>query len=295
MDSLFMSCIKTCVKCSFLFIVGLFMSCNLNPSVKYTEHDILSELDGAFYKKVSKYYPVGTPDDIKYIFFLDLEHGYCETAGSRIHLYADSENWAIVFEKSGYQNRGDYSGIELDYIGNCIKYTTEKSNEYTYISNMEIIPLITGEEYERIRNKEGAEDEQFELISDSVRFVRVRDKLINIEYDPQLFIKMGVIGEYDNPRNLMSYGGLVRYLNDTQPSVIQSTEPEIKAQLLKDIPKIMTLDEFHYFSIYNEDNLPSKQELFQLIAKILVTRDSTLWKPTKEPNNHWSNWESGNL
>ncbi|MDH6310423.1 hypothetical protein M2451_003309 [Dysgonomonas sp. PFB1-18] len=295
MDSLFMGCIKICIKCSFLFIVGLFMSCKLNLSVKYTEHDILSELDGAFHKKVSKYYPVGNSDDIKYIFFLDLEHGYCETAGSRIHLYADSVNWAIVFEKSGYQNRGDYSGIELAYIGNCIKYMTEHYNGYNYIANSKSISLVSHTEYERIRNKEGGEGEQFELISDSVRFVRVRDKLINIEYDPQLFIKMGIVREYNNPRNLMSYGGLVRYLNDTQPSVVQSTESEIKEQFLKDIPKIMTLDEFHYFSIYNEDNIPSKQELFQLIAKILVTRDSTLWKPTKEPNNHWSNWESGNL
>lgn len=48
---------------------------------------------------------------------LILNMGYCETAGNRIHLYGDSTRWTIVFEKSGYQNRGPSAEIELDYIG----------------------------------------------------------------------------------------------------------------------------------------------------------------------------------
>jgi len=39
----------------------------------------------------------------------------------------------------------------------------------------------------------------------------------------------------------------------------------------------------------------SNQETFKLISKILLTKDTTYWKPTMKPNNHWSNWESGNL
>lgn len=31
---------------------------------------------------------------LDYTFFLDLEQGYCETAGSRIRLYADADRWA---------------------------------------------------------------------------------------------------------------------------------------------------------------------------------------------------------
>ncbi|RZJ47794.1 MAG: hypothetical protein EOO44_21965, partial [Flavobacterium sp.] len=80
----------------------------------FNETEILEQLDLAFYGEPSKYYPSGQPEDIKYNFFLDLEHGYCETAGNRIHLYADSTRWIIVFEKSGYQNRGTSAEIELD-------------------------------------------------------------------------------------------------------------------------------------------------------------------------------------
>lgn len=253
----------------------------------YSEIDILNELDSFFF---STYSSDKNLTNIDYIFFLDLEHGYCETASSRIHLYADSANWAIVFEKSGYQNRGGYADIELNYVGNCIDYITEQHNNQNVITNNKSIPIVTSEEYTRIADKDG-----FELIDSSITNIKVKGKVVNIEYDHQLFNDLNVIGEYDNPKKLISYGGLIRYLNNTQPILIQSSEEEIRTQLPPEIPKIMTIDKFHFSSIYNKDNPPSKQELFRLIAKVLVTKDESLWQPILEPNNHWSNWESGHL
>lgn len=87
----------------------------------------------------------------------------------------------------------------------------------------------------------------------------------------------------------------IRYLNETDSLVISATEDEIKKHIPADLPKIMTINEFHFESVYDKDNPPSTQETYQLIAKVLVTKDTTFWKPTMKPNNHWSNWESGNL
>ena len=70
---------------------------------------------------------------------------------------------------------------------------------------------------------------------------------------------------------------------------------DIKTHLPNDLPEILVIDKFHFESVYNKDSFPSKQEIYQLIAKILVTRNPDLWKPKNKPNNHWSNWESGNL
>ncbi|MBK9449871.1 MAG: hypothetical protein IPN95_10820 [Bacteroidetes bacterium] len=86
---------------------------NGGKEMAFDEKEILGELDLAFNGTPSKYFPAGQPEDIKYNFFLDLEHGYCETAGNRIHLYADSTRWVIVFEKSGYQNRGTSAEIGI--------------------------------------------------------------------------------------------------------------------------------------------------------------------------------------
>jgi hypothetical protein len=284
---------------TFIFTVVILLFNDYKPvSVQkaYTEDDILKQLDLAFKGVPNDFYPPGNSGDIKYNFMLDLEHGYCLTAGSRIHLYADKNRWAIVFEKSGYKNRGGDAEIELDYFGNCINYPVDKYPERNYITNSSNIVLISGDEYERIRNKEGSDYEKFELISPLANEVNIRGKRIKIEHDLSKYTRLGIVPRSDdNPKHLIGLGDIVRYLSDTSPSTIAATDSEIREHIPANIPKLMTIDKFHFESVYNQSNLPSKQETYQLLAKILVKRDTSLWLPKSKPNNHWSNWESGNL
>ncbi|WEK35073.1 MAG: hypothetical protein P0Y53_21500 [Candidatus Pseudobacter hemicellulosilyticus] len=263
-----------------------------------TETAILQKIDQAFNGIPAYDYPAGNKEDIKYSFFLDLEHGYCETAGSCIHLYGDGARWAIVQEKCGYMNRGGNAAIQLDYIGNCITYSIEKYPERSYISNSISIALISGAEYERIANSEDAEDgmETFELISPSVAAIEVHGQTVNMEQDIEKYITLGIHPrDYDNPKRLVGFGDLVRYLSDTRPELVSATEQELRTLLPLDLPKLLMLGKFHYSSAYEKDCPPSLQEMYQLIAKVLVNNDPAHWQPILEPNNHWSNWESGNL
>jgi hypothetical protein len=262
----------------------------------FTEKEILNQLDLAFNGEPSQYYPTAQPEDIKYNFFLDLEHGYCETAGNRIHLYADSTRWVIVFEKSGYQNRGTSAEIELDYIGNCIDYPVDKYPERNYITNASRVILIDPTEFERIENKEGEEMETFELIGQNIKEIKVRDKFIPFDNNYKSYEKVGIkIRGYDNPKKLIAFEDLVRFLNETNPTIISATESDIKQHIPKDMPKLMTINDFHFVSAYDKTNPPSNQETYKLIAKVLLTKDTAYWKPTQKANNHWTNWESGNL
>ena len=59
----------------------------------YSNKDILKELDRAFI------------EENIYNSFLDLEHPYFYTAGNQINLFGDESRWAIVLEKTGYDNR----------------------------------------------------------------------------------------------------------------------------------------------------------------------------------------------
>jgi hypothetical protein len=292
------------MKTSILILSFLLFSCiskhNKMGSNKfqmsYTESDILTKLDLAFEGIPSDDYPKGNKEDIKYNFFLDLEHGYCETAGSRIHLYADKNRWAIVFEKTGYQNRGDRAEIELDYVGNCIDYPITKDPERSYITNSNNIILITSDEYERVRNKEGSDMEQFELISPTVTEITIHGQKVSIENDKKKYANLKLpTRDFDNPKKLLSYGDIVRLIADTNPSLTNATEEEIRLHIPKDIPKLMTIDKFHFITAYDKSLSPSIQETYKLIAKVLVTRDTANWKPIEKPNNHWTNWESGNL
>jgi hypothetical protein len=263
--------------------------------MSFNEKEVLERLDMAHKGIPAPDYPDGHKEDIKYNFFLDLEHGYCETAGNRIHLYGDSSRWAIVFEKNGYQNRGGAAEIELNYVGNCVDYPVSGYPERNYISNSNNITLISGEEYDRISNKEGIEMELFELIGAEVTHINIRSESVEIEQDAAKYENAGIeVRDYDNPKSLIGFGDVVRYLNETNPLAITATEEEIKRHIPTDLPKLMTINEFHFISYY-DDILPSLQETFQLIAKILTTGDSGYWKPALNANNHWSNWESGNL
>lgn len=262
----------------------------------FTEKDILEQLDLAYNGQPSNYYPAGRPQDIKYNFFLDLEHGYCETAGNRIHIYGDLTRWAIVFEKSGYQNRSSAAEIELDYVGNCIDYPIETYPERNYITNSSRVFLIEPTEFERIENKDGYDMETFELISQKTKEIKVRDSLIPFDNNFKNYEKLGIkIRDFENPKNLIAFEDFVRFLNETDPALISATDKDIRRHIPKDIPKLMTINEFHFVSAHDKVNPPSNQETYKLIAKVLLTRNKANWKPTEKANNHWSNWESGNL
>ncbi len=153
--------------------------------MNFTESEILSELDLAFNGIPSSYFPEGKEGTIRYNFFFDLEHGYFSTAGSKIHLYADSTRWAIIIEKNGYGNRSLAAEIELNYVGNCVKYPVQSYPDRDYISNSKTVILISPDEYDRIANKEGSEMEQFELISSDAREVKIRGIYMPIELSIQ--------------------------------------------------------------------------------------------------------------
>lgn len=282
-----------------IFLVFTLTACSLRQDLKkmnVTEKEILNKLDLAFNGIPADDYPEGNSGDIKYNFFLDLEHGYCETAGNKIHLYADKNRWAIVFEKCGYQNRAGAAEIELNYVGNCVDYPVDKYPERNYITNSSRVILITPDEYDRIRNKEGKDLEDFELISPKATDITIHGHKEEIEHDSTKYIALGILPRnFNNPQSLIGYGDIVRYFSDTKPELVSATELEIKEHIPHDLPKLMTIDAFHFESSYSKSILPGSQETYLLIAKVLATRDTTFWKPTLKPNNHWTNWESGNL
>lgn len=268
----------------------------INVKMVYTETEVLEQLDSAFKNLPTSYFPEGQQGDIKYNFFLDLEDGYCEIASSRIHLYSDSTRWAIVFETGGYHNRRHAGVINITFVGNCIAYPVDKYSERSYISNMSSVLLIEESEFQRIENKDGVEMENFELIGSNTTDIKIRDTSIIFERDFKKYESLGIkTREYDNPKKLIGFGELLRYLNETSPQLISATEADIQKHIPSDLPKVITIEQFHYVSAYDKGALPSEQETYQLIAKVLVTRSASSWKPTLPANNHWANWESGGL
>ena len=232
----------------------------------YTQKDILDYLESY--------------DQETYHFFIDFEHPYFYTAGSWITLFADKDRWAIVFEKSGYSTGSDCGAIEFTYFGNCLLNLESGDPEDHSTSNMKVAILISDEDLRAI-------EEDYLLIDKNSSTIKVRDTLLPFEANNQ-------INTYD----------LIRYLEAKKPALFKATDSELWQCLPSDLPKLMQIDNWNHQPYSKHKNMispsayviektgtkPSKNETYKLIADILVTKDTTKWKPTLPPNNDWKNW-----
>ncbi|QHT66100.1 hypothetical protein GXP67_05165 [Rhodocytophaga rosea] len=276
--------IRLCNKLSICYLLFIFIGCQSKKDkmIHYSKESILAELDSA---KVSD----------PYKFFPDLGHGYFYLAGSRINLFADSTCWAIVFEKTGYLNRGLVVAIELTYFGNCLSNLDKAGLDNRFTCNTKWVDLISGEELDRI-------SDSFELVSNLAKTVKVRNTDIAIEHNLVNYRNKGIeIREDDNPEDLIDFVALIRYLDEENVELFRATDEELHICLPKDLPKLMSIDQWHHkeYTYYENEMIgtkPSEYETFQMIADILVTSNKSKWEPTLESNNHWKNWpQAGNL
>ncbi len=257
------------------------------------EEEILAYLHDA----AAAAYSQPSPHGMDFEFFLDLEHGYTATADSRLHLFADEGRWALVMEKIGYTSPAGATDCQLNYFGNCVDPVREYSEigGRDQMSNTVSFDVISGASFESIENRTGTEDEQWELVDPTATAVMVKGQAVDLPIDAEVLDSLGIpVREWNNPRRLIDYGALTRYLAATNPVAIRATDLEIRRQLPADLPKLMTIDRFQNLSLY-ERQLPSDVETYRLIAKVLATLDTSQWQPTVAPNNHWSKWESGHL
>lgn len=267
------------------FLLLLLLGCQSEISQKnssmnmYTEKTIIDDLDNAYLTNPYKFFP-------------ELGDGYLYLSGSRINLYADDTRWAMAIERTGYHNRDLEAKIVITYFGNCLIHLDREGADKEFIANTKEFTVIDLEDFKRVM---GA----FEIVSDSATSIKVRKKLLPIEHDKEKYFAKGLkFKEYKNPGNDIDFPSLVRYLNEEYPDMFCATEEELRTCIPKDLPKLMVINEWYhkdyiadfFTKVYEIGTRPGEYETFPLIAKILVTKDTSQWKPTLAPNNNWRNW-----
>ena len=164
---------------------------------------------------------------------------------------------------------------------------------------MKSIVLIDNDEIQRIDN------DMDELISKNIKQVKVRDTMLDIEHDKAIYNKKGIVDtSYDNPENLIDIPSLIRYLDEKHLNLFRATDKELRTYLPSDLPKLMQIDSWHQETYTKFKHMtspttyeyqimgkkPSDYETYKIIADILVTKDTTKWKPKLKLNNNWRNW-----
>lgn len=235
--------------------------------------------------------------------FVSLGHPYSYLIDCRINLFRGSENkWTIAVERLGYNPRAGSILLEIFYYGNCLKNMKAQINKhcgyniYLPISQLNFLNTITDEETVK---------------PESDTWV-VRGKNINIKYAKQEYqdngIETGATIEY------VGIEAVARLATKKYRNLFRATDEELYDAIPKDLKKLLVLDEWYHRDFYllpieNEvpeykrrnqkrwlKDRPSSYETWKQFAEVLVSGDTSHYKPTIKANTHWKNWpESGSL
>lgn len=256
-------------KLKLLLVIGICLGLtNPHKKMSYSKDDILRELNNA-------------GKDNPMVFFPDFNHPYSYPVISRMHLFADTYNWAIVFEICGYNNRTNSLNTQLVYFGSCLKNLDKVGDN---ISNTKFIDVVS-----EIQLMEVVDSNL--VINNEVKNIEIKGKRIDIQRSLERYSQLGIKLEEDKI-DIVSF---FRYLGETSPNSLFLEESVVTQCLSYHIPKILHIDKWYHKSfgyvngqLYGE--LPSSYETFNQIAEVLISKDKSKYKPSNKPNNHWSNW-----
>jgi hypothetical protein len=209
-----------------------------------------------------------------------LDNGYVYPAGTKLTAYRDDMRWVIVIEVIGFSYRGGgHNGISncLHIYGNCLNYEPGTQNEnFIYLTD-------------DANNCNTFDDEEyFYLNPDCTNFI-LRDQILPLYQNRKLYNDSGI--EIEEPERINAFEFL-RLLDALHHDKLVATENEIKQRIPNDLPKIIELHNWFHPDVVN-DELPSNNETFVQIAKVLETGNIDFYKPTYEPNTNWKNWPDG--
>ncbi|MEL6988675.1 MAG: hypothetical protein AAGK97_12700 [Bacteroidota bacterium] len=234
--------------------------------------------------------------------FLWLGYVYSDLFDCRLNLYRGVNQWAVVAERLGYSQKGGYMSLSIQYFGNCIKpIITQHGTEW---DQYEVFP-ITFEDFTKL-------DGDFFSIRKDVKEIKVRDTIIPVSQDKNLYRKVGI--EMNNSEDEIGWCELGRYLVIEYSHLFRATDEELNKYLPEGLEKILVLDEWYHKDYVDAEDLMDMKdanvaedyfdrhgpfesyETYPMLAEVLATGNPQHYKPSLKPNTHWSFWpESGSL
>ena len=165
----------------------------------------------------------------------------------------------------------------MHVFGNCLNYEpgTQNENFLRFTDNAEDCNTFD-------------EEEEFYLNPDCKTFL-LRDETTALIHGREKYSEAGIVLEDEEKIKAFEF---LRLLDKLFHEKLIASDDEIKTRIPADIPKILELQNWHHPDLIN-DELPSQNETFIQIAKILETGNPGLYQASHEPNTHWVNWPEG--
>jgi len=233
--------------------------------VSFTKEEILNQLDECAREYM---FPV-------------FSNGYVYPIASRFSAYRDDERWALIIEIVGFIG---LKGKGHKGIRNCV---------YVYGNCLDVPPGINNNNYIQFTSDsdEGPafEETYQEHLNENVHTMLLRGHKIRLVKDEEYYESKKM--ELDAPPKIMIWEYL-RGIRSEVKHLYYATEEEIRERIPKDLPRILTVDEWRHNDM-DRGEYPSDIETFPMVADVLVTGNAELFKPTLRSNSYWMNWPEG--
>jgi hypothetical protein len=223
-----------------------------------------------------------------------LDNGYVYLAATRLSVYAAKPDWGLVIEVFGFSPRAGLPDTSIYTFASRLRNRNKPENYVTAEAYENYLKENSHHEFRSVHPIDAGDwqdPDDVELVASMASHVPVRGREVQM---PALeeYVAHGISLE-DPPR--VQVFELCRLLANTLRTEVLGTVDERRVSVPAHLRELLVLDEWNHPDVTG-GMLPSTNETFQQLARVLETEDSRLYRPTMPPNTHWSNWpESGLL
>ena len=215
--------------------------------------------------------------------FPALDLGYSYLADARLVAYRDDEHWGLVLETLICSSKGSGHDAILDelyFYGTCLRQSPGLNENCIWKRTSDGTGGVTfGSELEAY---------YFTTVSNSSP-IRIRDEIVPITTEVAYYDAAGV--ELEDPPRVQHFE-LLRWMASRYRHLLLATDEELLKGFDEYIPPFLRLDAWRHPDIIRGEK-PGDTETFQMLAEAIATGDPRMYRPSKPPNTHWSNWPMG--
>jgi hypothetical protein len=261
--------------------------------------------------------------------FPDFDHPEIDYISSRLEVYGDERNWALVFNSIGWNDTRFCTMIEA--YGNCVvdptKAEPRRAEMHAAGTKLfgDLMQDLTGggrtdpadiEALVRAAN----ETTPAERLVKKAKYDQALEEIWTrhaLDSDPTLIMPAEIDVDYraDNTQHLRSisvrgrkipleslaipagrdraddpaFWASVALMKDHRESLL-ATATEVRALFPGGMPpRLLALDDWRHIDVEGAE-MPSETETFRMLAEVIVHRDAARYQPGGAPNTHWSRW-----
>jgi hypothetical protein len=221
-----------------------------------------------------------------------LDNGYVYLAATRLSLFRGAEDWALVIEVFGFSPRSGVPDIHIHSFGSSLENRPVREDFVS--ADAHALDLVNNPHNQSnivfpLDLTDCLDEENEEFIAENATSFKLRGRTLDI-LKPSHFQNANIRLEASPRIQVFEF---CRAIAESERTEVLATESEKRFNVPNDLEQLLVLEEWCHPDVADDNKRPSRSETFQQLADVLVTGDTSHYRPTELANTHWKNWPDG--